>query len=187
MKEDSETNERQSVEGLDLDKQLWLAKQKEISENEIIQRKKKRYWYRMKGRIILVVSIIVMIVMNRCNAYVENENNLNGKITKENKNIEDYYRELGKKIYESKIKFSNVEIKDYLTRINQSKEIINELNDKVQDITLKLKNSDMFDDLPDVSKVLSTVEKFASENDKKNKKIFSKKTKPSKKLAKPKK
>ena len=48
---------------LDIDKQIWLAKQKEISEYEIIKRRKKRKmcWIWKKNFILLAIIAIIIL------------------------------------------------------------------------------------------------------------------------------
>lgn len=48
---------------LDIDKQIWLAKQKEISEYEIIKRRKKRNMYWILKKIFILLAIIAIIIL----------------------------------------------------------------------------------------------------------------------------
>ena len=48
---------------LDIDKQIWLAKQKEISEYEIIKRRKKRKMYWIWKKIFILLAIIAIIIL----------------------------------------------------------------------------------------------------------------------------
>lgn len=48
---------------LDTDKQIWLAKQKEISEYEIIKRRKKRKMYWIWKKLLILLAIIAIITM----------------------------------------------------------------------------------------------------------------------------
>lgn len=48
---------------LDIDKQIWLAKQKEISEYEIIKRRKKRKMYWIWKKLIILLAVIAIIIM----------------------------------------------------------------------------------------------------------------------------
>jgi len=48
---------------LDIDKQIWLAKQKEISECEIIKRRKKRKMYWIWKKIFILLAIIAIIIL----------------------------------------------------------------------------------------------------------------------------
>ncbi len=54
--------EKNNIE-FDIDKQLWLAKQKELSEYEIIQRRKKRNMYWVWKKILILLAIIAILVM----------------------------------------------------------------------------------------------------------------------------
>lgn len=59
---------------LDIDKQLWLAKQKELSEYEIIKRKKNRkfYWVWKKILVLLVVvAILIMIYWDKIDQWMQ--------------------------------------------------------------------------------------------------------------------
>lgn len=59
---------------LDIDKQLWLAKQKELSEYEIIKRKKNRklYWIWKKILVLLaVVAILIMIYWDKIDQWMQ--------------------------------------------------------------------------------------------------------------------
>lgn len=47
----------------DIDKQIWLAKQKEISEYEIIKRRKKRKMYWIWKKIFILLAIIAIIIL----------------------------------------------------------------------------------------------------------------------------
>lgn len=47
---------------LDIDKQIWLAKQKEISEYEVIKRRKKRKMYWIWKKIFILLAIIAVII-----------------------------------------------------------------------------------------------------------------------------
>lgn len=47
---------------LDIDKQIWLAKQKEISEYEVIKRRKKRKMYWIWKKIFILLAIIAIII-----------------------------------------------------------------------------------------------------------------------------
>lgn len=48
---------------IDIDKQIWLAKQQELSECEIIQRRKNRQWYWMWKNILILLAIIALLLM----------------------------------------------------------------------------------------------------------------------------
>lgn len=48
---------------IDIDKQIWLAKQKEISEYEIIKRRKKRKMYWIWKKIFILLAIIAIIIL----------------------------------------------------------------------------------------------------------------------------
>ena len=48
---------------LDIDKQIWLAKQKEISEYEVIKRRKKRKMYWIWKKLLVLLVIITFIVL----------------------------------------------------------------------------------------------------------------------------
>jgi hypothetical protein len=48
---------------LDIDKQIWLAKQKEISEYEVIKRRKKRKMYWIWKKIFILLAIIAIIIL----------------------------------------------------------------------------------------------------------------------------
>lgn len=54
--------EKNNIE-LDIDKQMWLAKQKELSEYEIIQRRKKRNMYWVWKKILILITIIIIVIM----------------------------------------------------------------------------------------------------------------------------
>ena len=54
--------EKNNIE-LDIDKQLWLAKQKELSEYEIIQRRKQRNIYWVCKKILILFIVIAIFVM----------------------------------------------------------------------------------------------------------------------------
>lgn len=57
-------NDDKKLSRLDIDKQLWLAKQKELSEYEIIERRKKRnlYWLWSKIFVLLIIIAIILII-----------------------------------------------------------------------------------------------------------------------------
>ena len=48
---------------LDIDKQIWLAKQKEISEYEVIKRRKKRKMYWIWKKLLILLAIIAIIIL----------------------------------------------------------------------------------------------------------------------------
>lgn len=48
---------------LDIDKQIWIAKQKEISEYEVIKRRKKRKMYWIWKKIFILLAIIAIIIL----------------------------------------------------------------------------------------------------------------------------
>ena len=48
---------------LDIDKQLWLAKQKELSEYEIIKRRKQINMYWVWQKILILLAIVAILVM----------------------------------------------------------------------------------------------------------------------------
>lgn len=48
---------------LDIDKQLWLAKQKELSEYEIIKRKKNRKFYWIWKKILVLLAVVAILIM----------------------------------------------------------------------------------------------------------------------------
>ena len=48
---------------LDIDKQIWLAKQKEISEYEVIKRRKKRKMYWILKKVFILLAIIAIIIL----------------------------------------------------------------------------------------------------------------------------
>ncbi|MBR0038527.1 MAG: hypothetical protein IJP71_00810 [Lachnospiraceae bacterium] len=48
---------------IDIDKQIWLAKQKEISEYKIIKRRKKRKMYWIWKKIFILLAIIAIIIL----------------------------------------------------------------------------------------------------------------------------
>ena len=55
--------DRDALINLDIDKQIWLAKQQELSECEIILRKKKRHWYWVRKNVLILFVIITLIIM----------------------------------------------------------------------------------------------------------------------------
>ena len=57
-------NNDKELSKLDIGKQLWLARQKELSECEIIERRKKRnlYWMWQKIFVLLVVIMIFILI-----------------------------------------------------------------------------------------------------------------------------
>ena len=57
-----EETEKETAQ-LNIDKQLWLAKQKEISEYEIIKRRKKRNMYWILKKIFILLAIIAIIIL----------------------------------------------------------------------------------------------------------------------------
>ena len=48
---------------LDIDKKIWLAKQKEISEYEVIKRRKKRKMYWILKKVFILLAIIAIIIL----------------------------------------------------------------------------------------------------------------------------
>lgn len=54
--------EKNNIE-LDIDKQMWLAKQKELSEYEIIKRRKQRNMYWVWQKILILLAIVAILVM----------------------------------------------------------------------------------------------------------------------------
>ena len=48
---------------LDIDKQIWLTKQKELSEYETIKRRKQRNMYWMWKKILILITVTVIVIM----------------------------------------------------------------------------------------------------------------------------
>ena len=56
-------NNDKELSKLDIGKQLWLARQKELSECEIIERRKKRNLYWMWQKIFILLAVIMIFIL----------------------------------------------------------------------------------------------------------------------------
>ena len=56
-------NNDKELSKLDIGKQLWLARQTELSEREIIERRKKRNLYWMWQKIFVLLAVIMMFIL----------------------------------------------------------------------------------------------------------------------------
>ena len=56
-------NNDKELSKLDIGKQLWLARQKELSECEIIERRKKRNLYWMWQKIFVLLAVIMIFIL----------------------------------------------------------------------------------------------------------------------------
>lgn len=56
-------NNYKELSKLDIGKQLWLARQKELSEREIIERRKKRNLYWMWQKIFVLLAVIMIFIL----------------------------------------------------------------------------------------------------------------------------
>ena len=92
---------------------------------------------------------------------------LNKEIRKKNKEIEGYYQKIGKEVYNKKISIKELEIKDNIRRIEKCKESIDKNNKRLEEISVKTKNVEIFNDLPELKDLVEKLEE-AETNKKKN-------------------
>ena len=88
---------------------------------------------------------------------------LNAKILKNNLVMDGYYKEIGKTIYENKIAVNNVSVKENIERINDRKSANDKISKEIDKINQEIKENDLFKDMPDVSKLVSNIQKVTDD------------------------
>ena len=88
---------------------------------------------------------------------------LNAKILKNNLVMDGYYKEIGKTIYENKIAVNNVSVKENIERINDCKSANDKISKEIDKINQEIKENDLFKDMPDVSKLVSNIQKVTDD------------------------
>ena len=106
---------------------------------------------------------------------------LNAKIIKNNLVMDGYFKEIGKCVYEKKIRINNVDIKDNIERIENCKKANEKINKEIKAINQEIKDNDLFKDMPDVSKLVSNIQKMTDDSKTQIMNFINKNTKSSKK------